>query len=73
MESNAPKRDGCGQIESDKKKQKQKVPYPHSKVWPKVVTKYIPLLEHHLYGPMCGRKMKKKKSYHIIQCITKLV
>lgn len=57
MESNARKRDGYGQIEM---KFFKNVSYPHIKVWPKVLTKYIPLLEHHLYCPLCGWEMKKK-------------
>jgi hypothetical protein len=51
-------KDGCGKIET---KFLKKIPYPHTKAWPKVVTKYIPLSEHHLYRLMCGQKMKKKE------------
>jgi hypothetical protein len=58
MESNEHKRNDYGKIET---KIKEKVPYPHTKLWPKIITKYIPLLEDHLYHPMCGRKMKKNK------------
>jgi hypothetical protein len=64
MERNEHKRYDCGKIET---KIKEKVPYPHTKLWPKIVTKYIPLLEDHLYGPMRGRKIfKNKKLSHYL-------